>query len=304
MGDNINSTPWDSLPWNSLAWHDFWDSWEKPLLSLIAILLLFGTRHLALRAIRQRSQFLSEAQRRWMSYIKNFTGLLLVIFLLVIWLPEVQEFALSITAITVALVIATKELILCFSGTFLKASTGSFSIGDWIEVNNVRGEVIDQNILATTIQEISPDNRYSYTGSTTTIPNSMFLSHQIKNLNFVKRYVFHSFTLTTEPEVRIADAEKLILQKIAQYSKDFSEVARRYNHLIEARAGIDIPGPEPRITLSTTESGKHMISLTLFCPTQEAYKLEQKLTRDFLEFLHQQKGWQKQSGSKAEQSAP
>mgnify|MGYP001215256827 CR=1 FL=1 len=59
-------------------------------------------------------------------------------------------------AIAVALVIATKELILCVSGALIKGGARSFNIGDRIQVKEFRGDVIDQNLLTTTILEVGP----------------------------------------------------------------------------------------------------------------------------------------------------
>src|SRR5690606_4205598 len=117
-----------------------------------------------------------------------------------------KNFAFSIAAVTLALVIATKELILCFSGAMLRAGTGAFTIGDWIEVGANRGEVIDFNLFSTTLQELDrPPNDYSFTGKVIVIPNSLFLSEPIKNLNFSKRYAFHRFNIAIDTCFNIAD---------------------------------------------------------------------------------------------------
>lgn len=70
-------------------------------------------------------------------------------------MPEIETFALSITAIAVALVIATKELILCVSGALYRASSKAFQIGDWIEIGPHFGEVVDHGIGSTTLQVVS-----------------------------------------------------------------------------------------------------------------------------------------------------
>src|SRR5690606_32112227 len=69
---------------------------------------------------------------------------------------ELRTVAISIVAIAVAFVVATKELILCITGSILKMASRSFVIGDRIQVKDFRGDVIDQNLLATTILEVGP----------------------------------------------------------------------------------------------------------------------------------------------------
>lgn len=257
----------------------------KLLLSLAIIASLSLFRLFTIRVIRRKREILTEKQRRTISAVKNITWSTIFVLLAYLWFPEIRNFAFSIAAVTVAIVIATKELLLCFSGALLKASSGAFSIGDWIEVGEVRGEVIEYNAFATTLQEISADNRYDFSGKTVVVPNSAFLTTQIKNLNFMKRYVFHSFSVTTNLPFRIQDMSALILGKVAIYSKHFIEVAHRYNSFIESHAGIDLPCPDAQVSYATNKEGRRVITVSLFCPTSEAVTIEQNTIADILTYL-------------------
>lgn len=254
--------------------------------ALIAVLL--SLRIFLVHLIKRNRAILTEGRRHWITSVKNFSWLIIVFGLLAIWWPELKNFAFSIAAVTLALVIATKELILCFSGAMLRAGTGAFTIGDWIEVGTNRGEVIDYNIFSTTLQELdkSPNN-YSFTGKTIVIPNSIFLSEPIKNLNFFKRYVFHRFSIVIDPHLSVADIQQWIVAEINHRSADFIEIARRYNAFIENRTGVDIAGPEPRVMINTNEYAKRVITVIVFCPTEKAAELEQHITQGVLERVFQ-----------------
>ncbi len=254
-------------------------------ISLAIIILLSLLRLLILKIIRRKREILSEKQRRIISAVKNASWFTIFILLAYLWFPEIRTFAFSIAAVTVALVIATKELILCFSGALLKASSGAFSIGDWIEVGEVRGEVIEYNAFATTLQEISAATRYDFSGKTVVVPNSLFLTTQIKNLNFMKRYVFHSFNVTTSLPFRVEEMSALILRRLAVYSEHFIEVAHRYNSFIESHAGIDLPCPDAQVSYATNNEGRRVITVSLFCPTSEAFVIEQKTIADIFNYL-------------------
>lgn len=148
---------------------------HKLLLTALILLGVISVRRLVLEHIRGDAALITEKQRKWMSRTKNgvFTVTLLALFML--WQSEISEFALSVTAIAVAIVVASKEIILCFTGSIQRASSRSFRIGDWIEVGSVCGEVIEHNLMATVIQEIDLHHgQYNYTGKTATLPNSMF----------------------------------------------------------------------------------------------------------------------------------
>ena len=257
---------------------------SKPLQSCVLIILLLLVRIIFIHLIKRNSAILSERQRQWSTRVKNLTWLIIFFGLFSIWWSELSNFAFSIAAVALALVIATKELILCFSGALLRAGSGTFSINDWIEVGPHRGEVIDYNIFSTTLQELDKKpNNYTFTGKTIIVPNSLFLSEPVKNLNFSKRYVFHSFDIVIEPGVNIAKLCEWIAAEIDGFSVEFIEVAKRYNTYIEKHTGVDFPGAEPRIIISTNEDAKHIITIIIFCPTEKATELEQQITCGVLE---------------------
>ncbi len=256
---------------------------HKLLLSLCVILLVIVIRRITITRIRGEANFLSEDQRKWISRTKNgaFTLLLLTLFLL--WESEISKFALSLTAIAVALVVASKEIILCITGSLQRASSRSFRIGDWIEVGPVCGEVIEHNLMATVIQEIAlQQGQYHYTGKTITLPNSMFFTVAVKNLNFMKRYVYHGFTVTIKETVNLYPMVPVLLDKIDEHIADFIDIARRYNHMIERHAGVDLPGSDPHIYITTTATGEQQVHFKLFCPTVQAAELEARIREDFM----------------------
>src|SRR5690606_7862770 len=138
----------------------------------------------------------------------------------------------------------------------------------WIEVGPVCGEVIEHNLMATVIQEIAlQQGQYHYTGKTITLPNSMFFTVAVKNLNFMKRYVYHGFTVTIKETVNLYPMVPVLLDKIDEHIADFIDIARRYNHMIERHAGVDLPGSDPHIYITTTATGEQQVHFKLFCPT-------------------------------------
>jgi len=257
---------------------------NRQLQSYVLIILLLLFRVYLVYLIKRNSSILSEKQRQWATRVKNVTWFIIFIGLFGIWWSELSNFAFSIAAVALALVIATKELILCFSGALMRAGSGMFSINDWIEVGTLRGEVIDYNIFSTTLQELDKTpNNYTFTGKTILVPNSLFLSEPVKNLNFSKRYVFHRFDIVIGSSVNVSNLCEWITLEINTLSSEFSEVAMRYNTYIEKHTGVDFPGPEPRVLISTNEYANYIITIIVFCPTEKATELEQQITSGVME---------------------
>ncbi|QNI01791.1 mechanosensitive ion channel [Halomonas sp. SH5A2] len=243
--------------------------------SVALVAILVTLRILAVRVIRGRKEILSDYRRAWLARIRNATVILTILGLALIWLPSLHAFALSITAFAVALVIATKELILCLSGTVLRIVNQPFEIGDWVEIGDLRGQVVDETMLATTLQEIGGAvGRFEYSGKTIVVPNSVFLTTPVQNQNFFKKWVYLEVCVVLEPNVDMRSELPALEREVATLHAPHSELAQRYSEAIRKRSGIDIADPQPRVTLSTTDIGKQRIGVTLFCPTPSAFEME------------------------------
>ena len=261
---------------------------HKILFSALILLFIIVLRRLILSRIRGDDAFITEEQRSWMSRTKNGMFALTLILLFILWQSEISEFALSVTAIAVAIVVASKEIILCFTGSIQRASSRSFRIGDWIEVGKLCGEVIEHNMMATVIQEIDLHHgQYHFTGKTATLPNSMFFTYPVKNLNFMKRYVYHDFSVVVKDFVNLYPLLPLLNDKIDEHCSYFADVAHRYNAMIEKHAGVDLPGAEPHIHISSNINGEQILHIMIFCPTDKANHLEHLIRKDFMELYEQ-----------------
>lgn len=254
---------------------------NKWLLSAALILIVIPIKVVISRIIRRRYKRKGVDKRYVVNHLKNIINLLVLIALMMLWAAELQRFAFSIAAFVVAIVIATKEIIQCIIGFIYLSSSPTFRIGDWIQINDYTGEVTETDWAKVTLLEVNISN-YSYTGRSIFLPNAQLMQQPIKNLNYMKRYVNHCFSLVCDDASHLpSDIQEKLLANAVEYCAGFNDVAERYSSLIENRLEITIPGPEPSVKLSTTDIGKVSISFTLFCPTQEATKIEQKLTKDF-----------------------
>ncbi|WP_137169145.1 mechanosensitive ion channel family protein [Marinomonas sp. FW-1] len=258
------------------------------VLTLAWVLLSYIVRRYTKRAIRLHQKIEHDKKRQRINTVDNIFNLFLVVGLVLIWSSELQSIAISIAAFMVALVIATKEFIACIIGAFYRASTRPYQVGDWIRIANYEGEVTDSDWLSTTLFEVDlKGGTYSYTGRTTVVPNSVLLLQTVQNLNYMRRYVTHTFSIArATDDVNLFTIKEQILEKIRGYSEHFHDVAIRYNSLIEKRLDIKISGPEPRVRITTTVEGFNIFTISLFCPTEEAVEIEQKVTEDFMAFWY------------------
>ncbi|WP_245921688.1 mechanosensitive ion channel family protein [Bowmanella denitrificans] len=261
---------------------------HKLVLSVLFGALFLVLRQWLLRLIRKRAKRKSEDKRHVVNAIKNITNLLLVLFLLVVWSTELQNLALSIAAFMVAIVLATREFIQCIMGFVYATSTRMFRVGDWIQVGNYQGEVIESHWFTLTLLEVDIET-YEYSGKTLNIPNNLLVTSTVKNLNYLKRYASHTFTLVRDQSVNVFAFKRELLDLAKVHCEHFRDVAMRYNNLIQKRLDVSIPGPDPDIRVTTNHLGDTEVRIKIFCPTEQAIEIEQKITEDFMRlwFYHQ-----------------
>ncbi|KNX40022.1 Mechanosensitive ion channel [Roseovarius tolerans] len=258
-----------------------------PHLDLLASLLLFVVlwiaRKIVVGVIRARAEVPSHDQRRLLASSRNVFLFLLLVGLVLIWAPQLRTFALSLTAVAVAIVVATKELILCLSGSVLRATSRAFSVGDWIEIGDIRGEVTDHTLLATTLQEFgSGPHAYMPTGRNVVLPNSMLLTTPLRNHTTLREHTYHSFAITLDKSPEIAPALKKAQEIVQHHYAPLFERARQENAAVEHRTRTNLPDPDPVVRFRTSDLGKLRVEVTVFCPSQSADTIESEITSDIL----------------------
>jgi small-conductance mechanosensitive channel len=258
---------------------------SEALLSLLietAILIVaIGILRAVISRFIRKKVHSKELQRRWLVQTRNAFILLLILGLIFIWGEALRTFALSIVAIAVAFVVATKELILCVTGSILKTGAGSFNIGDRIQVKEFRGDVIDQNILATTILEVGPGKlTHQRTGRMTVIPNALFVSEPVINESYTHDYVLHVFTIPFKREDNWRAAQKQFLKSANKYCKPYLDEARTHMEQLSKEKGLDVPTADPRVTIQVPAAGEiHLIVRVPVKSTQRSY-IEQSILTD------------------------
>lgn len=251
---------------------------SKSLISTVLLIFVFIILRILITRYLKKHIASTDLRRKWHVQIRNGLILLMILGLVIIWSNQLQAFALSIVAIAVAFVVATKELILCITGSILKTGSRSFNVGDRIQIKDFRGDVIDQNLLATTILEVGPGKiTHQRTGRMTVIPNALFVSEPLINESFTNDYVLHVFTIPLKREDNWKEAQKLVLKAANKYCKPYLEEVRKHMHQISEERGLEVPSVEPRITLQVPVAGEIHLIVRIPAKTGERSYIEQAI---------------------------
>lgn len=251
--------------------------------TIVFLLVVTFARMFTLRYVRSSTLTATEI-RRWIVQIRNATALIIIFGIIVIWAAELRTVALSLVAIAAAIVLATKEIITCFTGGILRTSSRAFQIGDRIEIGTLRGDVVDQSLLTTTIFEIGPGkSNHQYTGRAITIPNSVFLTTAVVNESFTDEYVLHLFSLPLKQSDDWNTFESYVLQAANEECAEFLDAARTHMNRISRSRGLEAPNIDPRIYLNFPTPDIVELLVRIPVPARRKGRIEQSILRRYIE---------------------
>ncbi len=233
----------------------------RPVIATVILVSVILLIRAVLTKFIRKSVRTTELRRRWLVQTRNGLLFLMMLGLMFIWAEELRTLALGIVAIAVAFVVATKELIMCFTGSLVKSGSGSFNIGDRIQIKDFRGDVIDQNLLSTTILEVGPGkDSHQRTGRMISVPNSLFVSEPVINESYTRDFILHVFTVPFKLEDNWQAAQHALLESANRHCADYLELARRYMQRMSDYRGIDVPSVDPRVSIAIPSAGEiHLI---------------------------------------------
>ena len=253
--------------------------------AVLVVLVLLG-RWITLHRLKSADAMSSDMRRRWSAQVRLVSLLLLVLGLMLIWGAELKTFALSVVAIAAAIVIATKELIMCVSGTLLRASGKSFQIGDRIEIGTFRGDVVDQTLLTTTILEVGPGTTiHQHTGRTIVIPNSVLLTTPVLNETSLDEYMLHAFSVPLGAGDDWAQCERALLDAARAECAPFLKEAQQHIEHTVRKEGLDPLSVEPRVTLRIESKDQISMLARIPVPARRKGRIEQAILRRYLVWL-------------------
>lgn len=246
--------------------------------SVTLILVLVVTRAMIIRALTANPKVPVDVRRRWSIHLRTTAFVIGLAGLTIIWASELESFAVSMVAVAAAIVIATKELIMCAGGSLLRTLSNSYTVGDLIEVNNYRGRVIDINLLATTIMEIGPrHDTHQVTGRAITLPNSLLLSQPVIRENYMGDYVVHVMTICLPYSTNPNAGERIVLAAAQKACQPFLAGAKLHMEEIELRHLLDTPSVEPRCAFMPVDDRRYNLILRVAIPSKERHRVEQSI---------------------------
>ena len=141
-------------------------------------------------------------------------GYLLLIFLSISYFTgNIKDFALAIGLLTAGITITLQELILSIAGSIFIFFVKVYKPGDRIEINGIKGDVIDVDTIYTTMMEIgewvSSDN---YSGRIVKLSNAFVFRGPVYNYSKDFPFIWDEFDLPIRYGSDLELAKKIVIQ--------------------------------------------------------------------------------------------
>lgn len=255
------------------------------LASLVLLAVIGLARRWYVNALPD-SLSLDERRRRMIS-LRNRISVIAVVLLVSLWATELKTLAVSLLAIAVALVVATKEMLLAMIGGMTRAATKRYVIGDRIEVKGVRGDVVDITLMYTVVMELGPGHfTHQYTGKTIAFPNSALLTDAVIVDTVTQDHTLHNIQVPVYPKDGNPEVAVNTLQEIAERTcAPFQEHANAQVTKWERDTAINLPSSQPRVIIHVNDHGDWWLTLRCVLPIKERVRIEQCIVREYLSRL-------------------
>ena len=231
-------------------------------------------------ALRGRGWLSRETKLRTAVFWRNFSFLLGFVAMLVIWRAELRVAALSFAALSVALVLGGKELLTSVLGYIHRTTSGSFEFGDIIEINDIRGEVIDQTLLSTTVLEMSEENLF--TGRVVQFPNSFYVNQALRNHSRLGNYQLALVAVPLAPGSDVETAKEGLIEAAKTVCSEYVAPAQKALRDLEGEQFIVMPSADPRVTVRLGDAGKVTLLLRFPCVINQRTRTEQDILTRYL----------------------
>ncbi|MCB5195204.1 mechanosensitive ion channel family protein [Deefgea salmonis] len=254
--------------------------------ALFTLFLLIGivSMRAAIRStILHRNDLSVEIKRRWLVSLRNIALGFFVLGIILIWGNEIQAFAVSLIAVAAAFVLATKEVILCMLGSIYRTSSHVYEVGDRIEIAGIKGQVLDINLISTTLVESSrADHHKGTVGRGIKIPNSMLFGNPVYNETMMGNFAIQTIHINVTRDADWELAETVLLKCGREIISEYMDQLAQHAKEISSDYVMDTPLQEPRVRLILDEIEFIGLQLQLPAPLGLRAQIEQRVLRDFL----------------------
>lgn len=206
--------------WNPILTHYLGSLYSDIIHSILALMIFilfysFGSFFIKRKVINiyQKRQF-----------IVNFRNICVILFFLVeifLWSGEIKTLLISATALFAAFLVSFKDLLMSFIGSVFISSHKLFTLGDTIQVGEIKGKVLDKNLFFTKLNVNDGLGKKELS-----IPNKFFIDTSFINFSHSNDFTTLTLELVIPSILRVQEISKILELKIKEIAL---EQEKKYN---------------------------------------------------------------------------
>lgn len=260
--------------------------WEKVIATVLLVGLAFLFTYLWSRYLA-RGEISAEKRRLHLVWARNVIWCVALLVIASVWASTIAGFALSLAAVAGALLIVSKELVMCVHGYLYVTLVQPFKMGDVIEFGALRGRVIDIDMFATTLADV--DEAGQLTGQVAEFPNGLLLTTPLKNISPAGRFALHHIRIPVpegvQPDLPRMEAAALAAAERATQAW-IEEAVAHFRKVSEAHF-INFPSGRIKVFWDFSHPEHLVLVVRVACPGTERHAVEQAVFRDIWQAVFQ-----------------
>ena len=260
------------------------------IITIIVVLIIYIIFKLILED-RFISRVSSSERRYYLSKTFYFIYLIInFITIWIIWVEDLQTLLLGFGLVAAAVTISLQDVAKNFVGGLAIYFNNIYRVGDRIEVGAKKGDVIDIDLLYTTVMEMSEwVSADQHTGRISSLPNALVLSNAVNNYTKDFHFLWDEITVPISYESDWRAAKSLIMDVVVQETHLMKDNAEEEISHMERKYYITKSSTDPEVFLKLTDN---WIELTAryVTPVRQRRMIRNKVSHRILEEIEKSEG--------------
>ncbi|QHI69965.1 mechanosensitive ion channel family protein [Tichowtungia aerotolerans] len=255
---------------------------EQIVFSLLALIFLLLLRLIASKLINSRVQ--DDRRRYHIRRIATYIHTTLI-FLIIgsIWFQGIASLGTFLGLASAGLAVALHDTIANIAGFFFIEARKPFRVGDRIELDHVKGDVIDIRLFEFSLVEVGNwvDADQS-TGRIVHVPNSMVMRSPLSNYNIGFEYIWNEIPVMVTFESNWKKA-KALLSEIGRKHAEALSVGAQEQIRRAARKYLIIAGTLTPTVYTTVKDSGVMLTVRYIVNPRQRRGTEQQMWEEILD---------------------
>lgn len=229
-----------------------------PAVALGALLALYLLVNYIILPLLAKNEDLLISRR-----LARYTGVVLAVGTVAGFLfDDLSMVAATMGVVSAALVISLQDVCASMFGWFVIMIGGKFGIGDRLEVDGAKGDIIDIQLLRTTLLEINGWLGVDQpTGRVIVLPNNFIFKTKVYNYTHGHPYIWGKVEITVTFSTPVATATALLHRVLTEETREEFATAQQAANVMKKRYGVEDARYEPKIYTTIGDNG---VTFSLF----------------------------------------